>query len=116
MRKSKTAKDPQLVQLGHVKTRYTLKTIWDDYAGNTKISGREYVTQLLQYCDDTLRRDLVRNHGSLVNKAPDAVTQAIESPGSSGRQSNVSEIHSAQHTHDEGIHSYVARVRGQAAV
>lgn len=38
-------------------------TRWQEYAEATKIEGKEKVIQLLECCDENLRKDLTRNAG-----------------------------------------------------
>eukprot|EP00794_Sanderia_malayensis_P002913 gene2913-3365_t len=40
-----------------------LQSRWDDYVEATKITGKDKVVQLLECCDDQLRKDLTRNAG-----------------------------------------------------
>ena len=35
-------------------------TRWEDYVEGTKVTGKDYIIQLLECCDETLRRDLTR--------------------------------------------------------
>ena len=54
-------------------------TRWQEYAEATKIQGKENVIQLLECCDDNLRKDLTRNTGgSLSEKTVDEVMAAIK--------------------------------------
>ena len=46
------------------------ETRWEDYVEATKITGKDKVIQLLECCDEPLRKDLTRNAGgSLTNKS-----------------------------------------------
>ena len=38
-------------------------TRWQDYVDATKITGKDKVVQLLECCDEQLRKDLTRNTG-----------------------------------------------------
>ena len=52
---------------------------WNDYTAATKITGKDEVLQLLECCDEQLRKDLTRNAGgSLANKPLQEVMQAIK--------------------------------------
>ena len=43
-------------------------TRWQDYVEATKIEGKDMIIQLLECCDEQLRKDLTRNAGgSLTN-------------------------------------------------
>ena len=50
---------------------------WKDYVDATKVNGPDKVTQLLEFCDEPLRKDLTRSNGSLTEKAEDDVLAAI---------------------------------------
>ncbi|KAK7106408.1 hypothetical protein V1264_017669 [Littorina saxatilis] len=51
---------------------------WEDYVKATKIAGPDKVIQLLECCDDRLRKDITRAAGgSLTNKTEDEVLKAI---------------------------------------
>ena len=52
---------------------------WDEYKAATGVAGRELVLQLLECCDEELRKDLTRNAGgSLANSSEAAVLAAIK--------------------------------------
>ena len=51
---------------------------WSDYVDATKITGHDKVVQILECCDEPLRKDLARSAvGSLINKTADAVLVTI---------------------------------------
>ena len=50
-------------------------TRWQEYVDATKVSGKDKVIQLLERCDENLRKDITRNAGgSLANKTVDYCT------------------------------------------
>ena len=54
-------------------------TCWKDYAEVTKLKGKDSVIQLLECCEEQLRKDLTRNAGSsLTNKSMDEVMASIK--------------------------------------
>ena len=54
------------------------ETRWSEYAAATKLSGQEKVLQLLECCDEQLRRDLTRSAGgTLSTKSETDVLKAI---------------------------------------
>lgn len=54
-------------------------TRWQDYAEATKVTGKDKVVQLLECCDEQLRKDLTWNAGgSLTHKTVDEVMAAIK--------------------------------------
>ena len=94
-------------------------TRWQEYAEATKIQGKEKAIQLLECCDETLRKDLTRNAGgSLVNKTADEVMAAIKKLAVRAENILVArvELHNTQQDRDEPIRNYAARLRGQANI
>ena len=54
-------------------------TRWQDYVEATKIEGKDMIIQLLECCDEQLRKDLTRNAGgSLTNNTADELLAAIK--------------------------------------
>ncbi len=50
------------------------KSRWSDYVRATRLTGQDKVIQLLECCDEQLRRDLTRNAGgTLADKTEDEV-------------------------------------------
>ena len=92
---------------------------WDEYTAATGIVAREKVLQLLECCDEELRKDLTRNAGcSLANTAEADVLKAIKLLAV--RQENVmvaqDKLWQMQQDHDEPIRTFGARIRGQASM
>ena len=46
-------------------------TRWDDYKEATKITGKDLVIQLLECCDEDLRKDLTKNAGGSLTSKPE---------------------------------------------
>ena len=94
-------------------------TRWAEYVAATRITGRDKVTQLLECCDDQLRKDLTRNAGgSLSDNSIDEVLAAIKQLAI--REENVMvarvALHNMSQDRDEPIRAYAARLRGQAGI
>ena len=52
---------------------------WGDYKDATKITGKDLIIQLLECCEEDLRKDLTRSAGgSLTNKSENEVLAAIK--------------------------------------
>ncbi len=52
---------------------------WNDYVEATKVTGKDKVIQLLEYCDDQLRKDLTRTAGgTLTNNTEAEVLAAMK--------------------------------------
>ena len=53
-------------------------SLWEDYVRSTKLAGSDRVIQLLEYCDEQLRKDMTRTAGgTLANKTECEVLAAI---------------------------------------
>ena len=94
-------------------------TRWQDYAEATNIDGKEKVIQLLECCDDNLRKDLTRcAGGSLASKPITEVMAAIKKLAVREESTMVArvELHNMQQDRDEPIRNFGARLRGQAGV
>ena len=92
---------------------------WSDYKEATKVTGRDAVVQLMECCDDQLRKDLTRNTGgSLIGKAETDVLAAIKRLAVREENSMVArvQLHNMHQDRDETVRSFGARLRGQAAV
>ena len=92
---------------------------WTDYVAATKVTGRDKVIQLLECCDEPLRRDLTRSAGgSLTGKPVDDVLAAIKKLAVREENSMVARValHNMRQDRDETVRSYGARLRGQADI
>ena len=92
---------------------------WQDYAEATKVEGKDKVIQLLECCDEQLRKDLTRNAGgSLTNKPAEEVLEAIKKLAIREENAMVArvQLHNMRQDRDETIRSFSARLRGQAGV
>jgi hypothetical protein len=92
---------------------------WKDYVAATKVTGKDRVIQLLECCDDTLRKDLTRTAGgSLTDKPEEDVLKAIRILAV--REENIMvarvTLHNMHQDRDETVRSFGARLRGQAGV
>ena len=90
---------------------------WTEYKAATGVTGRELVLQLLECCDEELRKDLTRTAGgSLADKSEDDVLAAIKQLAV--REENVLlarvELYNMRQDAGEEIRHFGARIRGQA--
>ena len=90
---------------------------WTEYKAATKVQGGEATLQLLECCDEPLRRDLTRsNGGALNNKIETEVLEAIRKLAV--REENIMvlrvELSNMKQDRDEPIHNFVVRLRGHA--
>ena len=92
---------------------------WEEYKAATGVTGRELVLQLLECCDEELRKDLTRNAGrSLADSSEADVLAAIKQLAV--RQENImvarNELWNAHQDHGEHIRKFGARLRGLAGM
>lgn len=92
---------------------------WLDYVAATKVTGRDRIVQLLECCDESLRKDLTRSAGgSLLSKSEEDVLRDIKKLAV--REENIMvarvALHSMRQDRDETVRSFGARLRGQAGV
>ena len=94
-------------------------TRWTDYAEATKVQGKDKVIQLLECCEEQLRKDLTRTAGgSLTNKTAEEVLEAIKKLAVREENAMVArvQLHNMRQDRDETIRSFCARLCGQAGV
>ena len=92
---------------------------WSEYNQATRLTGTDCVVQLLECCDETLRRDLTRlSGGCLSTQSEEDVLKAMRSLAV--REENLMvarvQLHNMVQDHDESVRTFAARLRGQAAV
>ena len=94
-------------------------TRWGDYVAATNVTGKDKVIQLLECCDEQLRKDLTRNAGgSLTNSTAEEVMEAIKKLAVREENTMVArvQLHNMRQDRDETIRSFGARLRGHAGV
>ena len=94
-------------------------TRWQDYVDATKITGKDKVVQLLECCDEQLRKDLTRNTGgSLTTKPIEDVMSAIRKLAVREENTMVArvQLHNMHQDRDETVRSFCARLHGQAGI
>ena len=92
---------------------------WNDCKTATKVSGENIVIQLLECCEETLRKDLTRTNGGTLTGKPEVdVLNAIKRLAV--REENVMisrvQLNNMKQDRDEPIRNFAARIRGQASV
>ena len=92
---------------------------WSDYVDATKVTGRDQALQLLECCDEPLRKDLTRSAGgSLATKSVDEILAAIKKLAVRQENTMVARVtlHNMRQDRDEPIRAFGARLAGQAGV
>ena len=76
--KAEKVKRPTVSSVGTCEEWIYFLSRWKDYVEGTNIKDKELIIQLLECCDETLRRDLTRRQGSsLTAKTEKTVLAAI---------------------------------------
>ena len=117
--KVEKVKRPTISTAGSSEEWAYFKTRWDDYKTATKVTGAECVVQLLECCDETLRKDLTRSAGgSLTSKSEAEVLSAIRTLAVREENTMVARValHNMRQDRDEPVRNFGARLRGQAGV
>ena len=91
---------------------------WEDYKAACHLQGADIVFQLLECCDESLRKDLTRAFGSLSSSDEATVLQKIQTLAV--RQENVMvarvQLQDMKQDRDEPVRAFAARLKGQASV
>lgn len=112
-------KRPTISSAGTTEEWQYFKSRWSDYVKATRLQGQDLVIQLLECCDEQLRKDLTRNtRGTLTDKTQDEIFTAMKKLAI--REENVMvarvSLHNMRQDRDEPVRAYGARLRGQASV
>ena len=92
-------------------------TRWKEYREGTKLAGPEVLSQLLECCDEQLRKDLTRAAGgTLTTKTEKEALKAMEALAVHRENIMVARVtlHNMSQDRDEAIRSFGARIKGQA--
>lgn len=92
-------------------------TRWGEYKVGTKLSGSDVVTQLLECCEEELRKDLTRAAGrSLADSSEEDVLAAMKALAVRAENTMVARValSNMRQGHEEPIRSFHARIKGQA--
>ena len=117
--KVERVKRPTISSAGTSEEWQYFTTRWKEYVAATRVDGREKVLQLLECCDDDLRKDLTRSSvGTLSDKTEEQVLAAIKSLAVRDENTMIARVtlNNSRQDRDEPIRSFCARLRGQANV
>ena len=94
------------------------KQRWSDYKTATHLPASDIIYQLLECCDEGLRKDLTRSFASLSTHNEETVLKNIKSLAV--RQENIMvarmQLHHMRQDRDEPVRAFCARLKGQAGV
>ena len=112
-------KRPDISSVGTTEDWIYFQSRWGDYTKSTKLVRPDRVLQLLECCDEQLRRDLTRNTGgTLAGETEEDVLAAIKALAV--REENVMvarvALHHMKQDRDEPIRAFAARLKGQASI
>ena len=81
----------------------------------TNISSGQVVIELLECCDEPLRKDLMRTYVSLTNKTQTEVLKAIKCLAVREENKMVARVslHNMRQDHDEAIRLFAAHLRAK---
>ena len=117
--RAEKVKRPNVSSAGTSEDWQYFRSRWEDYVKATKLTGTDRIVQLLECCDEQLRRDLTRTAGgTLTGKTEDEVLAAIRSLAVREENAMVARValHNMRQDQDESVRAFGARLRGQAAV
>ena len=112
--KAEKVKRPTIAAAGSSEDWTYFSQRWSDYKAATHLTGQDVVYQLLECCDESLRKDLTRTFGSLSNRTEEALLRNIKSLAV--RQENVMvarvQLQNMCQDRDEPVRAFAARLRG----
>ena len=118
--RAEKVKRPSISLAGTTEDWQYFKSRWSDYVKATKLNGTDkIIIQLLECCDEQLRKDLTRNTGgSLTGMTEDEVFAAMKNLAVRKENTMVARValHNMKQDRDEPVRAYGARLRGQASV
>ena len=92
---------------------------WEEYKLATRLTGMDIVMQLLECCEEPLRKDLTRTtNGNLTDRPEEQLLSAIRLLAVREENVMVSRVllHQMRQDNGEAIRGFAARVKGQAHV
>ena len=116
--KAEKVRRPTIITQGTNEDWAYFHSRWTEYKAATKIQGPDIVYQLLECCDESLRKDLSRTHGTLIGETEENTLKFIKTLAV--RPENVMvarvQLQSLRQDRDEPVRGFCARLRGQAGV
>ena len=117
--KVEAVKRPTISTAGTSQDWLYFQSRWSDYVKATNVKGGDQAIQLLECCDQDLRRGLQRNNGGValselplddIMKAIKVLAVRIENPTVARDK-----LHNMSQDREESVRAFGARLRGQAA-
>ena len=116
--KAEKVKRPTVAASGTSEEWEYFQRRWVIYKQATKLTGADIIYQLLETCDEPLRKDLTRTYGALTDQTEDTLLGYIKLLAVRPENLMVArvELHQMKQDRDEPVRAFTARLRGQAAV
>ena len=116
--KAETVKRPVICASGTEEEWQYFLQRWNIYKQATKLTGGDIIFQLLETCEEPLRRDLTRAHGELIGDPEQTVLQHMKKFAVRLENRMVARVQLQQlrQDRDEPIRSFAARLKGQASI
>ena len=116
--KAEKVKRPMVSAAGTSEEWAYFKQRWTDYKAATHLAGSDVIYQLLECCDETLRKDLTRTFGNLTSSDESTLLDRIKTLAVRQENIMVARVQLQQMRQDWGepIRAFSARLRGQVGV
>ena len=116
--KAEKVKRPTLTSSGTSEEFIYFQQRWSMYKVATKLEGQDVIFQLLECCDEPLRKDLTRTHGDVAGETEQTVLGFIKTFAVRPENKMVARVQLEQIRQDreEPVRAFCARLRGQAGV
>ena len=87
---------------------------WSEYKSATRLSGPDVIYQLLECCEESLRKDLTRTYGTLISSTEQVVLNFIKLCAVRAENILVARVQFGQIRKDryEPVRAFAARLRG----
>ena len=117
--KNAKMKRPSITNGGTSEDWKYFTTRWNEYVQATRITGTDQVIQLLECCEEELRKNLTRTcGGALINKPIEEILASIKSLAI--REENVMlsrvTLYNMKQDRDESVRTFGSRIQGQASM
>ena len=119
MAKIEQVKRPCITSSGTTEDWGYFLSRWEDYVEATKVTGVNKTIQLLECCDEHLRRDLTRNAGGTLKGRPIAeILASMKALAVREENPTIARVtlHGMSQDREESVRAFGARLRGQASV
>ena len=93
-------------------------TRWTEYKEATRLQANEVLFQLMECCEEHLRKDITRSYGSLTGRTEAEALQCIKTLAVKPENVLVARVQllNLRQDRDETVRAYCARLRGQAGI